>query len=374
MAKRRSNVECPITILSDDEFNNLSLKENKTSFLDNLRNASSTSGFSARKIRERKERSSVTESGSKLSDLTPSDESSNSFLNIPERIDYFDDDRWGEMLSQFDEISPIEDITDEERNYYRRKNDGDKFDDLFKKEHSMLNDILGDIQKRSKLINNRINSMGGKGSYGVSKTFVELVEAGTSMDTTKLQIIKAMADLKKTATDLRLKEQKANPDDGVTETKDTVADRFYKSIISGGSRKFIESSMAQHYNTGYSASNPGSFNISQPIESTRTYSEPISVDEVDAHGYIRNELRNVDICIHRYPDGRLEFAAIDANGEQVYDYELPNDYLLETIDIKPMSKYGYDEYQRKYRVIDIEDIDYDDPKYDTATNDDKYSY
>lgn len=374
MARKRPNVECPITILTDEEFNSLSLKENKSSFLDNLRSASATSGFSARKIRERKEKANVRDN-TPLSPSQQSEDSSESFLNIPERMEYFDDDRWGEMLAQFDEISPIEDITDEERNYYRRKNDGDKFDDLFKKEHSMLNDILGDIQKRSKLINNRINSMGGKGSYGVSKTFVELVEAGTSMDTTKLQIIKAMADLKKTATDLRLKEQKANPDEGNVETKDTVADRFYKSIISGGSRKFIESSMAQHYNLGYGVNNPGNFNISQPIENHGAYSEPISVDDVDAHGYIRNELRNVDICIYRYPDGRLEFAAVDGNGDQVFDYELPSDELLETIDIKPMSKYGYDEYQRKYRIIDMdESIDYDDPRYDTATNDDKYSY
>ena len=371
MAKKRSEVECPIKILSDDEFNALSLKENKASFLDNLRSASSTTGFSARRVRESKENSkkdNMTFSTKGTSEL------SSSILELPERVEYFDDDRWEQMMAHFDEISPIEDITDEERSYYRSKTGGDKFDEMFKKERSMLNDVLSDIQKRSKIINTRINSMGTKGSYGISKSFVELVEAGTAMDTAKLQVIKAMADLKKTATDLRMKEQKANPDSGETESKDSIADRFYKSIISGGSRRFIESSMQPYHNSGYDAGNPTQFNISQPIDS-QGYQETVSANEVDAYGYIRNESKNVSICLYRYPDGRLEFVALDEHGSPVYDYELPHEDLLDTIEIKPMSKYGYDTYQRKYRIVDVEDgINFDDPKYDSVTSDDKYDY
>lgn len=371
MAKRNNNVECPITLLTDKEFDAITLKDNKASFLDNLRNATATTGFSARKVREKKEQST----GNYTKTQSPSSgELSSSVLDIPERIDYFDDDRWEQMMAQFDEISPIEDITDEERSYYRSKTGGDKYDEMFKKERSMLNDVLSDIQKRSKIINGRINSMGGKGSYGISKSFVELVEAGTAMDTAKLQIIKAMADLKKTATDLRMKEQKANPDNGVTETKDSVADRFYKSIISGGSKRFIESSMQQYHNTGYDDMQPGQFNISQPIDSM-TNKHDMSIDDVDAYGYIRNESKNVDICLYRYPDGRLEFVAMDEHGSPVYDYELPHDDLLDTIEIKPLSKFGYDIYQRKYRIIDVDNtMDYDDPRFDNMSSDDKYDY
>ena len=368
MARKRSDVECPIKILSDAEFDALTLKENKTSFLDNLRSASSTSGFSARKVRESKERSKSDDKIVSTGDITPS------ILELPERVEYFDDERWESMMAQFDELSPIEDITDQERSYYRSKTGGDKFDEMFKKERSMLNDVLGDIQKRSKIINQRINSMGTKGSYGISKSFVELVEAGTAMDTAKLQIIKAMADLKKTATDLRMKDQKNNPDNGITETKDSIADKFYKSIISGGSRRFIESSMQNYHNTGYDVNNPTQFNISQPID-TMGQSSNVTVDEVDAYGYIRNESRNVDICLYRYPDGRLEFVALDEDGIVVDDYELPYEELLDTIEIKPMSKYGYDTYQRKYRIIDVEGyMNFDDPRYDKMTSDDKYDY
>lgn len=372
MAKKKSSEDCPIKILTDEEFDAINIKENKASFLDNLRNASATTGFSARKVRERKEKS--TSDTTTLSTSKSSDSLSSSILELPERVEYFDDDRWDQMMAQFDEISPIEDITEEERSYYRHKNDGDKFDQMFKKEHSMLNDVLGDIQKRSKIINSRINSMGSKGSYGISKSFVELVEAGTAMDTAKLQVIKAMADLKKTATDLRMKDQKNNPDDTNTETKDSIADKFYKSIINGGSKRFIESSMQSYHNTGYDAGNPTQFNISQPIDSI-TQSNNISVDDVDAYGYIRNESRNVDICLQRYPDGKIEFVALDENGEVVYDYELPSDVLLETIEIKPMARYGYDIYQRKYRIVDVSDnMDYDDPRFDEMTSDDKYDY
>jgi hypothetical protein len=129
--------------------------------------------------------------------------------------------------------------------------------------------------------------------------------------------------------------------------------------------------MSQYHNSGYGYNNPGSFNISQPIDNFNQSVPSITSDDVDQYGYIRNESRNVDICVRRYPDGRLEFVAIDGDGEEVHDYELPNDDLLDTVEIKPMSKYAYDTYQRKYRIIDI---DYDNPAYDNATNDDKYDY
>lgn len=369
--KPKPTKECPVRLMSDEEFNAMTIKENKSSFLNSLTSASSTSkGFSAKRIRERNEKKS--EQNKSLSTFSLD----NPAMDIPERVDYIDDERWEELLQKFDEISPIDDITDEERSYYRRKTDGDKFDELFKKERSMLSDVLTDIQKRSKLINARINSMSGKGSYGVSKNFVELVDAGTGMDKAKLDVIKAMADLKKTATDLRMKEMKNNP---VTndESNDTIADKFYKSIIGGGSQKFIQSSIQQYRTNDANHSLPGTFNITQPLSNT-TISSNYSNNNADKYGYIRNENKHVDICLYRFNDNHLEFVALDENGNEVPDYELPSDMLLDTIDIKPMAKYGYDKFQRKYRIIDVNDTvdlrNIDDESYDSENTDDKYDY
>jgi hypothetical protein len=204
------------------------------------------------------------------------------------------------------------------------------------------------------------------------------------MDNTKLQLIKAMADLKKTAADLRMKDQKNSP--VVEDDNDSIADKFYKSIINGGTQKFAQSTINQFMG---SSEDSTAYNISQPLSNAPAYAGELSpyntsnqqeydMDEVDKFGYIRNERRNVDICVYRYEDGVMEFVALDEHGDVVDGYELPSDVLLETIEIKPMSKYAYDKYQRKYRIVDVSNTvdlsDIDDDKYDNMTSDDKYDY
>lgn len=289
------------------------------------------------------------------------------------------DELWNDMVDRFDEISPIDDISYEDKTYYRRhSSEEDKFDEMFKKERSMLSEVLSDVQKRSKLINNKITSMSSsKGAYGVTKNYVDLVSASASLDTNKLQIIKALVDVKKTIVDLRLKEQKVNPETEV-EDNDTVADRFYKNIIRGGAKDFARSSMEEYQVPVSDQTNDTRpFNLSQPISDQ--VDDNFNPDEVDQFGYIRNEGRNVSVCIHRFSDGSLSFVALDDDGEIVDDYELPSNTLLDTIDIKPMSEYAYDKYNRRYKIIDVETNgvsldDLDDESYDNVSDDDKYDY
>lgn len=400
MARKKEQIECPIRYLTDDEVHAMNLKKDKTSFLDNLKKASSNSGggFSAKRIRSEQQNKKKTEfnTGKKSEGLA------DSVLLIPEKEEIIDDEHWQELMLRFDELSPIEDITDEEREYYRRKSDGDKFDDMFKNERSMLSDVLNNAQKRSKMVESKLSAMSGKGSYGVSKNYNDLVEAANSIDNLKLQTIKAIADLKKTSADLRMKDQKNNPV-VVDEDNDTIADRFYKSIINGGSQKFIQSSTDPYMNSGLSSG--GSFNITQPLvrqstpmSNSNTYEEEpnsqapfngtissqpdyyssVSKDDADQFGYIRNENRNVEICVYHYDDDSYEFVALDEHGDVVDDYELPNAILADSLSVKPMSNYAYDKYQRKYRIIEMSstvDIgDMEDIDYDSITNDDKYNY
>ena len=82
--------------------------------------------------------------------------------------------------------------------------------------------------------------------------------------------------------------------------------------------------------------------------------------------------------MYRYDDGSLEFVALDKDGQEVYDYELPDNDLLYNMTVKPMSPYAYDEYGRQYKIIDksaaVDLDDLDDPELDNYVPKDKYEY
>ena len=381
-----------IYIMTDEEFEEMKRNENKESVLSALIEASRNDSKFTVKDMKKKE----TKTKSKLSD-TKGDGLLFSSLDIPDRVDddfSISDAQWDGMMSYFDEISPIDDIAGEERFNYRRHSDEDEYQAMFKKEKSMLNDVLTELQKRSKVVNSKINAMSGKGTYGVSKNFVDLVEASVSLDKTKLDTIKGLVDIKKTAADLKLKDRRLNPDTG-EDDRDSVADAFYKQIMGGGNKQFLQNTLTPYSNLQGAIIGSRSnseindieiddeyrddigFNISQPIpQEYQQYNNQEEL-EADPYGYIANENKGIQICLHRFDDDTLRFVALDENGETVDDYELPDESLLTDIKIKPMSNYAYDRYERKYKIIDVQtsgvDLDdLDDDYYDTLTNDDKY--
>ena len=377
----------PIYIMTDEEFFEMKKSENKESVLSNLLDASkNNTKFSMKTMKKKKEPDKSSEMKSSMNGSDILFEA----IDIPEKVEgiVIDDEKWDDMMAYFDEISPIDDIVNDERYSYRRNSDEDDYQRLFKKENSMLSDVLSDLQKRSKLINNKINAMSGKGTYGISKNFTELVEAANSLDSTKLSVIKEMVGIKKTAADLKLKDKRLNPDEGIDD-RDSVADAFYKQIIGGGTKNFLQSTLTPYAGLQGGIVGTGSvnnqeynddigFNITQPIPYANTDS---GYDEIvaDKYGYIANENRNVEICIYRYEDGSMKFVALDEDGEVVHNYELPSEVLLDDIRTKPMSSYAYDKYDRKYKIIDIStsgvDLsDMDDDNYDDISDDDKYDY
>ena len=333
----------PIYIMTDEEFFEMKRAENKESVLSSLLDASKNNQkFSTKSVKKKKDE----EDSSGLKSMNSS-EALFDAIDIPEKVDgiVIDDEKWDEMMAYFDEVSPIDDIVSDQRYSYRRNGDDDEYQQLFKKENSMLSEVLSELQKRSKLVNSKINAMSGKGTYGISKNFTELVEAANSLDTTKLSVIKEMVGIKKTAADLRLKDKRLNPDEGVDD-RDSVADAFYKQIIGGGTKNFLQSTLSPYsglqggiIGTGSNSqeySDDIGFNITQPIPQSMDDSVYEGID-VDKFGYIANENKNVEISIYRYDDGSMKFVALDEDGEVVHNYELPSDVLLDDIRTKPMS-------------------------------------
>lgn len=381
MAKKNQG----IYVMSDEEYEEMlkqeaakELKKDRSSFMDrlSLATAKKSKTFSAKRYHTSESSNTTKKSDPELSMDTPE-------LQLPEKMANLDDEDWDKMMEAFDDLSPIDDITQTERERYRRRSSGDKFDDMFKKEQSMLSEVLKDLQTRSKIINQYVKEFGGKKSVrGISKTFAEILETGNATDTAKMNVISKMVDVKKTIQDMRLKEQKARPEED--ESVDSMADKFYRSIMSGSVQNFMQSSISRYsvapnsFREDEEQGKVPEFNITQPTAigySKEDYQKVAATS--DPYGYIRNEALEVQPYVYRYPDNSLEFVALDKDMNEVYDYELPDISLLETLSIKPGASFGYDEYGRRYKIIDVDEMPAEEPEEeyeDDIPPDDKYTY
>ena len=158
---QNDKAKSPIYVMSDDEMDAMLSEDKKSKLMDSLIDAANqkTTRFSS--VRRKKESDDKSETKNRLS--SSSDEFGKDLVSLEElnlsdkKISLLSDGDWDSMMDEFDELSPIDDITYEDRMKYRRKQTGDKFDEMFSKEQSMLNDLLAGLQKRSKLIDKKID-------------------------------------------------------------------------------------------------------------------------------------------------------------------------------------------------------------------------
>ena len=282
-----------VYIMTDEEFDKFKETEERDKLIDDLLDISTTKNkdrFSVRSIPKKEK----PKDDSSLKLNTSLDEDSltkSNMASLAESIQSISENDWKSMMDAFDELSPIDDITEEERTRYRRRSDGDKFDDMFKKESSMLNDVLSDIQQRSKIVRDKINYISGRTRdvKGVTKNYVDLISASVTLDTARLNTIKELVNIKKTKSDLRMKEMKMAPEEHAEQDRDTVADMFYKSILNGNTKDFARQSSAQYENMGMEVPDTG-FNITQPlpVDAYGTTNDKYT----DKYGYIKNENKN----------------------------------------------------------------------------------
>lgn len=393
-----------IEVLSDEEFYEMRERQEKEKFLDSLMGASKSSkkmGFTVKSLRSSKKDNNEVE---EVDTEDKSVEQDSTFRRKDYKSGRFDDDEWYALLDRFDQMepSPIDNVTDYEIESFFGKNaleslgtvsskeddPSTRYDNMYKKELAMYSEILKDVNVQTRSVASKLKSMSDKkSSYGVSKYYSELIEQYNSLNNTKMNLVKNMADLKTKIEDFRLKRLKAEGDTG-EQTVDELVDQYYKRIMNGGRAEFMSKSLMSQspydsdremydnilsdgYQTDSGQAPRASFNITQPIpeEYTEEPTESYSTD-VDKYNYIKNEYRQPEICVQRWEDGSLGFIALDKDGLEVEDYALPGEDLLETLDIKPMSNFAYDKYGRKYSVIDISTsgVDLDD------IDDDDYTY
>lgn len=396
-----------IKILTDEEFEQYQKDKQRQSFLKELENMSkpsrkSSSSFSVKNLTQTQSAETEKPKEGKKSILSEAKASMDSvgLGDISENPD-----EWGEFmadLAQLDALSPIDSVTSSNMTGFQL--DEDVFEDnrykhVFKKEIAMISEVLKALRAHGVQVQNALKKMtpGGKGSgsrapAGVSKGYSDLVEAYTGINTTQLQAIKAMTDLKSKQVEWQLKEKANQPTNN--ESIENVANAYYMKVMGGGTKDFVKNSLSgiQQAEFEYDPMSDdgqasdvlqqepigdasdidamvvrGGINLTQPIRgiSNRGY-DPIDADEA---GYIRHEKNPFDICVYAYGDGNYQFVALDQDGEIVEDVELPSDVdpdIVDTLQIRPGSDYVYDNHGRKYRVIemgpvnqsDIDNMDY----------------
>lgn len=390
-----------VIFLTDEEFAEYKRQEKRKSFLSELENmskpksgsrATSGSSFSVKNIKSsKKETTEPEDSEPHIAQMAPPTATA---------------DDWSEFMENFDNAeglsSPLESITDQRITGYQLDTElestGSRYERMFKPELAMLSEVLKEVKTHGARVNKELQKMTptGKGagnrSAGVSKGYSDLVEAYNSINTSKVQIIKAMADLRSKQVEWEMKERAANPEN--QQNTETMADQFYQRIINGGTKNFIQNSMQQyaHEDFQYDAiddedafgapvgqgklEDPSTvdslvasvgFNITQPIKGSRNIED--GYVDGDEFGNIRNENGGIEICVFEYGEGNYQFAALDQDGEVVEGIEVPSDIdpsIVATLKMKPGSDYVYDKFNRRYRVIqmgtvdasDVDDMDY----------------
>ena len=233
-----------VIILSDEEFYANQQKEKRKMFLEELEQMSKPSKGNSFSIKNVKPEEDTKKEKPKNTD------SISSYMSRSPEIKT-DDTEWGDFVEDLQgfPLSPIESITDENITGFQLDDDivdpdDNKYSKVFKKELAMLSEVLKDVKGLGTRVNNELKKMsfGGKGTSsrvtGIPKGYSDLLEACNSINTSNIQIIKAMSDLKSKQMEWSFKD-KANqgPD---SESTDNIADMYYKRIINGGTKNFIQ--------------------------------------------------------------------------------------------------------------------------------------
>lgn len=382
-----------VIILSDEQFYAKQQKEKRKSFLEELEQMSKPSKGNSFSIKN------VKSEDAKPEKPKPNDDSITAYMsNSPEVKS--DDVEWGDFVEDLQgfPLSPIESVTDENITGFQLDDevvnpDENKYGKVFKKELAMLSEVLKDVKVLGTRVNSDLKkiSIGGKGASsratGVPKGYSDLLEACNSINTSKIQIIKAMSDLKSKQMEWSLKDKAAQGPD--SESTDTLADMYYKRIIGGGTKNFVQTSMGNYQPSDFEYdpvtdsqssddlnldqnADPSSidalaistgFNITQPIRGSKYYQNGDDAVVGDEFGYISHEQNDYEICVYQYGDKQFQFAALNDEGEPIEGVELPSDTnpdIVDSLQLRPGSNYIYDKYGRKYRLIEMGPVDTSD--------------
>lgn len=291
----------------------------------------------------------------------------------PKRKRFLDaDDAFGNT-SDDDDLT--QEITRENKREYTKKDKND-YEKKFNDEVTILYDLLDEVNKFGKGLERKYNTIESSKVRGISKYTSDLVNSILVSKTNKLQIVRSIADIKKTIIDLKIKaENKAKDKDGAT-SRDQIAASYISKLLGGegGRGKFIKDfgdggfKVRSRDDDDDDVSYPEvdrleeRSNENSDWERNRLY-DSISqrLDDEDnpyrspeGNKYIEYENAGVTICIKKcIDDGSWEFIALDRDNQEIFDYPIPSRKNVGTVRFSSDGGRATDGRGMSYKVIEF---------------------
>ena len=218
----------------------------------------------------------------------------------------------------------------------------------FEKELTLYQDILRDQSKLSADLRKRYDQLTAQKSTarGVGKYTTDLITTMNQSNALKKDIIREMANTKKTIAELNMKERekfgkKAGEEDG--SDKGQFASSYLKRIMGVN----LNSDELVDYGIDDVNSGDDFFgDMTNNMLSSKEYTER----STNAEKYIKYEKQNVEVKVmyDEENDSKFFFAE-DENGDVLTDYPLPS--TIDSVSINRSTGIGTDKFGQKYRVV-----------------------
>lgn len=277
-----------------------------------------------------------------------------------------------------------EDIVRTQKNAYKdRAKDTNTFKKEFNEELTLLYEALQVATNMANGVEGQYTATAKSRTRGVSKYSNDLLNNYNSLLSTRLNIIKEITNIKKTAIDLKIKDDKNKQDDGgaaasVTQVASSYLNSFfgnrngYLSSLAGqdgGANETLNTGMISddHFDNVVSnvlANNEPSEVNTGIIDQQRTndiFDEFLNERLEDEGNPLRREggtrnieteNQNVRVVVYRNSkdNSEWEFVAIDGEGKEVVDYDLPDVMHIGKMTFR--EKFASDERGRSYEIIE----------------------
>ena len=294
-----------------------------------------------------------------------------------ELLSDIDDSNEEKQVDEFRFID-LEELLDEEReediegdivgvqkkNYDKLKKEENPYKKEFAEELTLLYNLLDELNKYNKKLEKKYDVMDNQKTRGMSKYTMDMAASILQGKTSKLQVIKEIASIKKTIADLKLKHDNKNKENSSALSHDALAVSYLQNIIKHGRSSFVttltkndesEDVQIEGWDLDMSPGEASQYENYQNIIEDRLSNETNRYrDSEDGDTYIRYENAGVKLYIKRYIDsGEWEMVALDKNKQQIFDYPIPDRDSLGKMTFTDDGTFAADKYGRTYKVIEI---------------------
>lgn len=287
----------------------------------------------------------------------------------------------------FEEIQAREDMDDGERivdtqkkSYNKLKKDENEYKKEFAEEMTLFYNLLAEVDKFSKDIEKKYYETSSQKTRGISKYTTDLAQTVLSSKEAKARIIKEIANVKKTAVDMKIKvDQKAKDAQQGNNNAENIATNYFRQVLSHGRTDYMDRLIGSSggYNTDaddYRAMVAGDvdrLNIDDVVTERLMHGGLDTYRSNEGSKYIEYENRGVKEYVLKNVDtGEWEFMALDRDGTRIYDYPLPSKRDAGRLKFSDDGSYATDIRGRMYDVHEIYDETPDTN--DDELDDDRY--